>query len=132
MSQENVEVVRGIFKHLNRTGEQPREAYAEDATADASRLPGFGVYRSREEVISAWLAYRDTFEEWWLEEVKEVLDGQGERVFAASRDGGRMKASGSEIRNNFFNVYELRGGKIVAWTVFLDRTQALEAAGLSE
>jgi hypothetical protein len=29
-------------------------------------------------------------------------------------------------------VYELRGGKIVAWTVFLDRTQALEAAGLRE
>ena len=131
MSEQNVEVISGVFKHVNRTGEQPREAYAEDLTGDGSRLPGFGVYRSREEVISAWVAYRDTFDEWWLE-VKEVLDGQGERVFAATRDGGRMKASGSEVHNDFFQVFELRGGKIVAWTVFLDRTQALEAAGLSE
>jgi limonene-1,2-epoxide hydrolase len=131
MSQENVEVIRGVHEHLHRTGEQPREAYAEDLTGDASRLPGFGVYRSREEVISAWLAYRDTFDEWWLE-VKEVLDGQGDRVFVATRDGGQMKASGSEVHNDFFNVYELRDGKIVAWTVFLDRTQALEAAGLRE
>ena len=131
MSQENVEVIRGIFKHLNRTGEQPREAYAEDVTADASGLPGFGVYRSREEVISAWLAYTDTFDEWWVE-LEEVLDGQGERVFTATRDGGRMKASGSEVHNDFFHVYELRAGKIVAWTVFLNRSEALEAAGLQE
>jgi len=131
MSGENVEVIRGIFEHLNRTGEQPREAFAEDLTGDASRLPGFGVYRGREEVISAWLAYRDTFDEWRVE-VEEVLDGQGERVFAATRDGGRMNASGGEVHNDFFHVYELGGGKIVAWTVFLDRTQALEATGLSE
>ena len=131
MSQENVEVIRGLHEHLHRTGEQPLETYAEDLTGDASRLPGFGVYRSREEVIDAWLAYKDTFDEWWLE-VKEVVDGHKERVFVATRDGGQMKASGSEVHNDFFNVYELRGGKIVAWTVFLDRTQALEAAGLRE
>jgi hypothetical protein len=29
-------------------------------------------------------------------------------------------------------VYGVRGDKIAAWTAFLDRAEALEAAGLSE
>jgi ketosteroid isomerase-like protein len=48
------------------------------------------------------------------------------------RDGGRMKASGGEVRQRVFHVSELRGGKTVALTVFLDRSEALEAAGLEE
>src|SRR6478736_8083929 len=131
MSQENVEAIRVIYERLNQTGEANREWYAPDATFDGSRLPGFGVYRGFDEFYPAWLQYRDTFEEWWIE-VDELLDGQGERVFAAVRDGGRMKASGDEVRQRVFHVWELGEGKVVAWTVFLDRSEALEAAGLPD
>ena len=131
MSQENVEIVRAHYDHLNRLGEPKREDYAPDATFDSTRLLGFGIYRGRDEFVAAWLEYRDTFDEWGIE-VEEILDGQGERVFAAVRDGGRMKASGGEVRNRLFHVWELQDGKIVAWTVFLDRSHALEAAGLRD
>jgi hypothetical protein len=131
MSQENVEAIRVIYDRLNRTGELNRDDYAADATFDASRLPGFGIYRGFNEFYAAWIPYRDTFDEWWIE-VEELLDGKGNRVFAAVRDGGRMKASGSEVRQQVFHVSELRAGKTVAWTVFLERSEALAAAGLRE
>ena len=40
-----------------------------------------------------------------------------------------MKALGAEVRQRAFHVWELRAGKTIAWTVFLDRSEALEAAG---
>ena len=129
MSQENVEAVRTQYERLNRVGEGNPDDYAPDATFDGSRLLGFGIYRGLDDFLAAWLPYRDTFDEWWIE-VDELLDGQGDRVFAAVRDGGRMKSSGDEVRQRAFHVWELRKGKVVAWTVFLDRTQALQAAGL--
>jgi ketosteroid isomerase-like protein len=131
MSQENVKAIRVQYDQLNRLGEPHREGFAPDATFDASRLPGFGIYRGPDEFYAAWRQYRDTFAEWWIE-VEELRDGQGERVFAAVRDGGRMKASGGEVRQPVFHVWELRTGKIVGWTVFLDRSEAVEAVGLSE
>jgi ketosteroid isomerase-like protein len=131
MSQQNVEAIRVIYDRLNRTGELNRDDWAADATFDASRLPDFGIYRGFDEFYAAWSPYRDTFDEWWIE-VEELLDGKGNRVFAAVRDGGRMKASGSEVRQQFFHVSELRAVKIVAWTVFLERSEALEAAGLRD
>src|SRR6476620_7178629 len=129
MSQENVEAIRVIYDRLNQTGEANREDFAPDATFDGSRLPGFGVY-GFDEFYAAWLQYRDTFERWWIE-VEALLSGQGERVFAAVRDGGRMTASGTEVHQRVFHVFELRGGRVIAQTFFLNRDEALEAAGLS-
>ncbi len=131
MSQENVEIIRTQYERLNRVGEPNQDDSAPDATFDASRLLGFGIYRGLDDFLAAWLQCRDTFDQWWIE-VDELLDGQGERVFAAVRDGGRMKSAGDEVRQRAFHVWELGEGKVVAWTVFMDRSEALEAAGLRE
>jgi ketosteroid isomerase-like protein len=131
MSQENVEIVRLSYDRLNRTGELNRNDYGDNAIFDASRLPGFGIYRGFDEFNAAWTQYRDTFDNWWIA-VEELIDGKWNRVFAAARDGGRMRASGSEVRQQVFHVYQVREGKITAWTVFLERTDALEAVGLRE
>jgi limonene-1,2-epoxide hydrolase len=131
MSQENVEVMRAQYEDLGRTGDLNREWYDPDATFDASRLPGFGLYQGFDEFAAAWREYRDTFDGWWIE-VDALLAGQGDRVFAAVRDGGRIAASGDEVRQPIFHVSEVRGDKIAAWTAFLDRSEALEAAGLQE
>ena len=130
MSQENVEIARVSYNRLTRTGKLNPDDYVPGATFDVTRLPGFGIYRGFDAFAAAWLPYRDTFDEWWIE-VDELLDG-GDRVFVAARDGGRMKASGAEVRQRAFHVCELRDGKVVAWTAFLDRADALEAAGLRE
>jgi ketosteroid isomerase-like protein len=131
MSQDNVEIVRLLYERLNRTARLDRNAYVGDATFDASRLPGFGTYTGFDEFNAAWTQYRDTFDNWWIE-VEELLEGKGNRVFVAVRDGGRLKASGSEVRQQFFHVCEMQAGKVTAWADFLDRSEALEAAGLRQ
>ena len=131
MSDENVETVRSNYAHLNEFGEPDRGLYADEPILDASRFPGFGTYGSLDDFLAGWHEYRDTFDEYWIE-LEELLDGKDDRVFAGVRDGGRMKSSGGEVRNRYFHVWQLRAGKFVAWTVFVDRSEALEAAGLSE
>jgi ketosteroid isomerase-like protein len=114
-----------------RVGDIDWELCDPDASFDASRIPGFGRYRGRDEFHGAWLPYKYTFDEWSIE-VEELRDGPGERVLGVVRDGGRIKGSNDEVFNRYFHVWEFRAGKIVGWTVFLNRTEALEVAGLSE
>jgi hypothetical protein len=131
MSQENVDAIRAVYEHLNRTGEVNPEAVGAEPIFDGSRVPGFALYRSLDSFYADWLPYRDTFDDWWIE-VEELRDGRGDCVFAAVRDGGRLKETGSEVRQPVFHVWEVRAGKIVGWIAFLDRSEALEAAGLHE
>jgi ketosteroid isomerase-like protein len=131
MSQENVEIVRAGYDHLNQVGEANRELFDPDATIDATRLPGFGFYRDVDAFVAAWLPYRDTFDEWRIE-VEQLIEGRRERVIAFVHDGGRIKGSTREILQPVFHVYEFRAGKVVSLQIFLDRAEALEAVGLSE
>jgi hypothetical protein len=63
MSRENVEIMRVLYDRLNQTGEPSPATYAADATFDASRLPGFGIYRGFDECYAAWLPHRDAFDQ---------------------------------------------------------------------
>jgi ketosteroid isomerase-like protein len=53
-------------------------------------------------------------------------------LITAVRDGGRMRGTDSEVRNRFFHAWTFRDGKVVHISAHLDRSRALEAAGLSE
>jgi ketosteroid isomerase-like protein len=56
---------------------------------------------------------------------------KGVLVFA--QESGRGKDSGIEVRSRrITGVYELRDGKIVRFKAYLDRDEALQAAGLRE
>ena len=67
MSQENVEVVRAQYERLNQVGQLNQDDSAPDAIFDASRILGFGIYRGLDDFLAAWLQYRDTFDQWWIE-----------------------------------------------------------------
>ncbi len=131
MSKKNVEIIRACYRDLNRFGEPGPEHFAPGAKFDASRFAGFGSYRGREEFLAVWRPYRETFDDWQIT-AEELIEGRRGHVFAAAPERGRIKASGGEVSNRFFHVWELDAGKIVAWTVFTERSDALEAAGLPE
>ena len=131
MSQENVAVVRAIYDHFNRVGEPKWDLFRPEAVMDASSVPGFSVVSGRDATLAALREYAAAFEEWRVEP-EEIVDAGGDFVFAAVRDGGRIKGTDDEIFNRFFHAWELRDGKVVAWRTFQTRNQALEAAGLSE
>ncbi len=131
MSEENLEIVKAIYDHFNETGEPKWDSFHAEAVFDASSVPGFGVLSVREAALNALREYAAAFEKWQMTP-EEIVDVGFDRVFAAVRDGGRIKGSGDEIFNLFFHAWELREGKVVVWKTFQDRAQALEAAGLTE
>jgi ketosteroid isomerase-like protein len=131
MSEENVEIVRSIYDHFNQIGELKWDLFHSEAVLDASSTPGFGIVRGRDAALAALRDYAAPFEDWRVEP-EEIVDAGGSYVFAAVRDGGRIKGTQDEIFNRFFHAWELRDGKVIAWRTFQTREQALEAAGLSE
>jgi ketosteroid isomerase-like protein len=144
MSQENVETVQRAFEIFNRYRETDRsreerdrafEVFAELATQDFEYVeppewPGAGVHRGLDE-------YREVLEGFFealsqmTAEIEETFDA-GDRVVVFVRWRARGTSSGAEWEMRPGQVFTLRDGKIAKQEVYLDRSRALEAAGLSE
>ena len=132
MSQENVEVVRRALTALDR---RDVEAYLEVASPQielitfASPLQGQGPITGHEGI-------RDYFHELWsyseasqlqVEEIRAVE----ERVLAFFVITA-IAQQGIQTSVRAAGVYDFEHGKIRRAHVFSDRTEALEAVGLSE
>lgn len=132
MSQQNVEIIRKFMEAFNRAD------YA--ACLDAidpdvewhppPDIPNAAVANGRDALIAnfqdwlgAWDEYRSVPE--------EVLEGKNDTVLMLARESGRGKDSGIEVHSRrITGVYELRDGRIVRFRAYLNRVEALEAAGL--
>jgi ketosteroid isomerase-like protein len=132
MSQEDVEIVRRLYRAVNSVGLQAivefahtdMEAVLPPYWPDASTIRGVELVQ---EVARQWV---ETFESFNVDP-ERLLDAGPRRVVAYVRDRGRIKGSDSEIDTRFIHVWTLKEGKILRWQVFADEAQALEAAGLS-
>jgi ketosteroid isomerase-like protein len=60
-----------------------------------------------------------------------LIDG-GDHVVATVEARGYGRHSDVEVSETVAHVWTLRGGRIVAWHVYMDASQALEAVGLLE
>ena len=80
------------------------------------------------EAVRTWLG---AWEDWRLE-VEQIIDLGGERVLVLARESGRGNGSGIKIEHPHAVIATVRNGKIVHTLGFVERSQALEAAGLSE
>jgi uncharacterized protein len=128
MSQKNVEIVRKAFEAYGRGDLAAAVAHHDDDTvfSPAEEAPIHGP--------DAVLAYIRRWEEPWDDyqlEPEEFIDA-GDRVVAIIHFKGRGKGSGIEVDARSDQVHSLRDGKLVRMDEYLDRAEALEAAGLSE
>jgi ketosteroid isomerase-like protein len=132
MSQENVEIVRQhMLAYASGDYEAALAAYHPDVVCDATGgRPEGRVYRGREGLAEALRVWSGTWDDWrW--EIEELIDA-GDRVLMVVHESGRGKGSGVDVVQQTFWVYTLRSGQIVHAKVLVDRSQALEAAGLQE
>jgi ketosteroid isomerase-like protein len=125
-----VRALYAAFSRLARTGEiteyvtknfDPECEYWPVEEASPVRGHG-GLIRWIERWLEAW---DDTWEE--TEEILEI----GEMVVVSTYVYGRGRVSGMEISQRLIDVFELRDGKVLRITEYLDPREALEAAGLS-
>jgi ketosteroid isomerase-like protein len=133
MSQENVEIVRRAFESYNRGD---LDAAVADFAPDCEYIPGGavpgrrGVFRGPEgyKQFVGWL--REEFDDARVE-VDAITDA-GDQVLVSVTVQGRGKQSGVEASWNVWQVWTLRGGKIVGGQGFTSKAEALQAFGLSE
>jgi ketosteroid isomerase-like protein len=98
---------------------------------DPPGLADGGVHRGRKALRRAW---RENFEETWAEfrlEPQQMIPS-GDLLFVHVVLSGRSKHEALEISMDVFKVWTFRQGLAVKQEAFLDRDEALEAAGLSE
>ena len=132
MSRENVEVVRAIIEAWS-AGDFARARAAmhpDIAWYDPPQQPGQLLRRGHagvEESIRNWLgAWED-----WRYEPGEMLDA-GDQVLVIGRQSGRGKGSQVEVSADLFHLWTIRNGMAVEMRMFMERDEALSAAGLRD
>ena len=133
MSEENVEIVKE-FSQLFEAGDRDewREYFDPDVVWDASAsgMPQAGIYHGHQGVERFFRDWLATWTDYEIE-TREYIDAGG-AVVVVFRQAGTGRSSGVRTERDFFNVYELRGSKVVRCRLYESREQALEAAGLEE
>jgi ketosteroid isomerase-like protein len=132
MSQLNVEIVRRAIDAFNR---RDYDAALQDAASDAavdmshSLGPDAGVYVGHEAIRRLWTGLAEPFERHTL--VAEEFIPHGERVVVpiTSQMTGR---GGIEVEAKSAIVVAVRDGRVVRWTMYQDKTAALEAVHQDE
>ncbi len=146
MSQENVEIVKGIQPpsgtdltafYADYSGAVARiEAVAPiiDPEFEFEAHGGVGERmggRGLQELAKAWREWMRPFEAFWTE-VEGFLDVDDDRVLVLIRDHARPRGTDAEIESVGCNLWTLREGKIARIDFYPTRSQGLEAAGLRE
>jgi ketosteroid isomerase-like protein len=133
MSQENVEVVRGMLDAFNRDDLDGVIACFDQACeiVEPSEMPDSPATGFRgHEGIREWMGnLRGTAQ---AEFEPSAFTTMGELVVCELASRGLGHASGVPIEWTTFALVRIRAGKIAEVRVFLSKDQALEAAGLRE
>ena len=133
MSQENVEIVRRAYEHANTRDVDGFLSYLDPEfelkSAVVSGAEG-GVYRG-ERGIRQWLADMDESFEELINEPVEFRD-LDDRVLVFGRIRARGRESGLDLDSPTGWVFTVRDRKLLKAEGFLNRAEALEAAGLQE
>ena len=132
MSQENVEVVRQLFDAWNRGDYAAASALVDPAISVESLLDGpmAGRYDGAERA-ARWLSdFWGNFGEFHTE-IGEYMT-RGDDVVIAAHHYGRGKSSGVEVQMDNWQIFTVRGEKIVRYRLYTTKQEALEAAGLSK
>jgi ketosteroid isomerase-like protein len=132
MSQENVEAMRRGFDAFARGDKAAwfETCDPEVEVAPVGDWPETDRIRGREAAWDFFVAADEPWEPGQYELV-EVIDA-GDKVLARQRRDLRGKASGAEVKYDYWLVFTFRDAKALRLEWFADRTEALEAAGLSE
>jgi ketosteroid isomerase-like protein len=143
MSQENVEIVRGLWEPfkgvdcaaIDWDGEAIREMTERFWSPEvelrwAATNPEAREYRGREGVLQAFREWVAPFSEYYVEPLDFIE--VGDRVVVPQRQCGIGSTSGIPVEVEVTYVYEIRDKQMTRIDEYDALDEALEAAGLSE
>ena len=133
MGQPNVEIIRGFLDAFNR---RDTAACLDAIDPDVEwhpppDLPNAAVAIGRDALTAQWRDWLGAWDDYRFVP-EELMEGAAGAVVVIGHESGRGKDSGIDIRSRRVTaVYELRDARIVRFRAYLDRGEALKAAGLS-
>ena len=131
MSKENVESLKRWWRAFDESGMPPPDLFDPAAEiVNFKEAPMRGPFHGHEGLRT------------WAEQIFEVVSDQridvedvidaGEVVVSVQRIIGTARHTGLPFDFRWWNVFWFKNGLVIRAEGFLDRTEALEAAGLSE
>jgi len=135
MTQENVEVVRRVTDVMDAEGFAAalpvflNAAHPDVEWREDPAWPGSATYRGVEQVRQVILDRMATLD---FDQQTEDLIDVDDKVVVLVRWVGRGKASGAQGEISMAMVWTVQEQAITSIEFFLDRAQAVEAAGLRE
>ena len=129
MSQENVQIVRGLYEAFAR-GDVPTVLGQMDQSIEWNEAENF-IYADRNPYVgpqavlegvfmrfgSDWEGFTVTPEEW--------LDA-GDRIVVLGTYSGTHKARGKQVRAQFAHIWSVREGRVVRFQQYTDTKQFAE------
>src|SRR3982074_700037 len=138
MSQENVEIVEGLFAGAADMDKQALLAALPEVipqtcdpdvewVEDPQRADG-GIYRGHDGVRQSFELWLEQGEECGTE-AERLIDCRYD-VLVVAREGGRGMTSGASVSSRIYSVWTMRAGKIARYREFYDAQTAPQAVGL--
>jgi ketosteroid isomerase-like protein len=130
MSEENVETIRRGYEAFGRRDLDAALEMADPAIEahDPAEMPDAAVHRGKAAVKRDWEQTLELFDDFAID-IEEVFDA-GEEVVLFLRYRGRGKESGAAVEVDMAHVLTMKDGMAVRLRQYLDRTEALAAAGV--
>lgn len=140
MSATNVELAKRGYAALNEAYAQGSveslkeladETWAEDGVlvTRGALFPEAGEWPGRDGLIRFASQQMEAFERMWIEPLEFIEAGS--RLVVPLRLGGTARHTGIDMEFDLFHVIEFRDGQVVRLEPFVDRGEALRAAGLA-
>jgi ketosteroid isomerase-like protein len=135
MSQENVEIVRSIYKAFaQHDGVTPFKHYAADIEwenrNDVELAGGPAVYHGHDGVHALFHDVLQAFREWEFRTPE--LTPVGDHVLVTVHEHAVGRLSGVVVDRRHYAVWTLHNGMVTRVCVYLDHAEAHEAVGLAE
>jgi ketosteroid isomerase-like protein len=138
MSQGNVEAVRAVYERYS-SGDFRSAADLLDQHVVLVLDPVFAASLFASPVDDAFygIAAVATFTRGFLEDARVTMEAEeivavGDSVLVSVHQRMTGKKSGVPLESRYFSVWSFRGGKAIRIESFGERTDALEALGISE
>jgi len=134
MSQESVTTVREFLDAAIRRDYEATLAaiHPEVEWHSPPDIPNPEVAHGRDQYMAVWRDWVDAWDDYRFTP-DEIWEAPGETVIVSGVESARGRDSGIDVLSRrVTGVFEVRDRKIVRFKAYLDRSEALEAAGLRE
>jgi len=132
VSSGNVEIVRATYEAFNHEGrERMLEFLHPEIEWDESDLPARrpGIYHGHDGIVTLLEENAALWENICIA-IDDIAEGRDDRVIAFIRAKGRGRNTGVDVELASAQVWTIRDGMAVHVRLYLDREEALHAAGV--